>query len=97
MIDYDLPPTGSERTAALLQRCLSYAFGALDEASKAFGDQEIRACVSLSLGGSDDDSMTANVTFCTNDPNVAPYIRDLGNVQNEAIIELSLGDRSLWN
>ncbi|MGW1493810.1 hypothetical protein [Streptomyces sp. NPDC002402] len=97
MIDYDLPPTGPERTGTLLKRCLSYAFGALDEASKIFEDREVRAYVLLSLGGSNDDTMTANVTFCTNDPNVAPYIRDLENVQNEAIIELSLGDRSLWN
>ncbi|HET6356383.1 hypothetical protein [Streptomyces sp.] len=97
MIDYDLPPTGPERTGTLLQRCLSYAFGALDMANKAFGDQKVRAYVSLSLGGGDDDTMTANVTFCTTDPNVAPYIRDLENVQNEAIIELSLDDRSLWN
>ncbi|NUK05788.1 hypothetical protein [Streptomyces lunaelactis] len=97
MIDYDLPPTGPERTGSLLKRCLSYAFGVLDEASKAFGDQEFRAYVSLSLSGSNDDTMTANVTFCTTNPSIEPYVRDLESVQNEAIVELSLEDRNVWN
>ncbi|MER7106239.1 hypothetical protein [Streptomyces sp. NPDC000229] len=96
MIDYDLPATGAERTEALLRRSLSYAFACLGKAGERFGDQEVKAYVSLSLGGCDDDTMTAYVTFCTPNPNAAPYVRDLENVQNEAIIELSLEDRDAW-
>ncbi|MFI6015383.1 hypothetical protein ACIBAG_42605 [Streptomyces sp. NPDC051243] len=97
IVDCDMPTAEPERTALLLRRCLSYAFGALCEASKYFGDQEVMAYISLSLGGVNDDTMTANVTFCTKNPNVAPYIRDLEQVQNEAIVELSLEDRNFWH
>ncbi|MFE9020122.1 hypothetical protein ACFYNL_16375 [Streptomyces sp. NPDC007808] len=96
MIDYELPSTEPERTVLLLRRCLSYSFGALSEASKAFGDQEVRAYVSLATGGICDDVMTASVTFCTSNPNAVPYIRDLEQVQDEAIVELSLEDRNIW-
>ncbi|MGA5419452.1 hypothetical protein [Streptomyces lavendulocolor] len=96
MIDYDLPATGTERTRILLKRCLSYSFACLNEARKRFGDQEVKAYVSLSVGGCDDATMTAYVTFCTPNPNTAPYVRELENVQNEAIMELSLEDRDAW-
>jgi hypothetical protein len=96
MTDYDLPQTGSARTVTLLRRCFSYAFACLREAEKAFGDQGVRAYVSLSLGGVNEDMMTANVTFCTPHPSVPPYIRELERVQNEAVAELALGDRRIW-
>lgn len=96
MTDHDLPVTESERTGPLLRRCLAYAFACLGEAEKRFGDQEMRSYIVLSLGGVDDDLLTASVTFCTHDPNTLPYIRDLESVQNEAVVELVLHDRGAW-
>ncbi|MGW6941749.1 hypothetical protein ACWGF3_22490 [Streptomyces xanthophaeus] len=97
MIDYDLPPAESERTGPLLRRCLAYAFGCLGEAEKKFGDQEVHSYVILSMGGVDDDLLTATVTFCTYDPNTAPYIRDIENVQDAAVVELTVTDREMWH
>ncbi|WP_046778589.1 hypothetical protein [Streptomyces yangpuensis] len=96
MTDYDLPVAESERTRPLLRRCLAYALACLDEAEKKFGDQEVRSYVVLSLGGVDDDLLTATVTFCTHDPNTNPYIPDLENVQNEAVAELTSSDGRVW-
>ncbi|KQX49669.1 hypothetical protein ASE09_22535 [Streptomyces sp. Root66D1] len=52
----------------------------------------MRAYVSLSLGGLDDDLLTAQVTFCTPLPDTAPYIADLERVEDAAVAELSVGD-----
>ncbi|MFJ7775343.1 hypothetical protein [Streptomyces yangpuensis] len=96
MTDYDLPEAAAERTGPLLRRCLAYALGCLDEAERKFGDGEVRSYVTLSLGGVDEDLLTATVTFCTHDPNTAPYIRDLENVQDAAVLELTSKDREMW-
>ncbi|PWK74619.1 hypothetical protein BCL76_101353 [Streptomyces sp. CG 926] len=96
MIDHDLPPAESERTGPLLRRCLAYAFSCLVEAERKFGDREVRSYVILSMGGVDDDLLTATVTFCTHDPNVDPYIRDVEGVQDAAVAELTLDDREGW-
>ncbi len=96
MIDYDLPTAESERTGPLLRRCLSYAFTCLVEAERKFGDREVRSYVILSMGGEDDDLLTATVTFCTHNPNGVPYIRDVENVQDAAVAELTLDDREGW-
>ncbi|WP_158754705.1 hypothetical protein [Streptomyces sp. NRRL F-2580] len=96
MIDYDLPAAASERTGPLLRRCLAYAFACLVEAERKFGDQEVRSYVTLSMGGEGDDLLTATVTFCTHTPNAVPYIRDIENVQDAAVAELTSGDREGW-
>ncbi|MCX4716969.1 hypothetical protein [Streptomyces virginiae] len=96
MIDYDLPAAESDRTGPLLRRCLAYVFACLVEAERKFGDQEVRSYVILSLGGEDDDLLTATVTFCTHNPDALPYIRDVENVQDAAVAELALNDREGW-
>ncbi|MER6444619.1 hypothetical protein [Streptomyces venezuelae] len=96
MIDYDLPVAESERTGPLLRRCLAYAFACLVEAEREFGDQDVRSYLVLSLGGADDDLLTATVTFCTHHPNVAPYIRDIENVRDAAVAEIALSDLGVW-
>ncbi|MET9699544.1 hypothetical protein ABZY31_21825 [Streptomyces sp. NPDC006529] len=92
MTDYDLPTAEAERAVPLLRRCFAYAFACLTEAERRFGDREVLAYIILSMGGVDDDLLTATVTFCTHDPNTAPYIRDIENVQDGAVAELTLGD-----
>jgi hypothetical protein len=93
MVDYDLPRNPAERNNILLRRCFAYAFSCLDRASEEFNDKDVRGYVSLSMGGVHDDVMTANVTFCTPNPNSPPYISNLESVSNEAIAELSVDDR----
>ncbi|WP_225801508.1 hypothetical protein [Streptomyces sp. NK15101] len=95
MTDYDLsaePAAADERANVLLRRCLAYAAGCLRAARDHFGDDEVRAYVSLSLGGLDDDLLTAQVTFCTPLPDTAPYIADLEQVRDAAVAELSVRD-----
>ncbi|WP_411109541.1 hypothetical protein [Streptomyces sp. c-19] len=95
MTDYDLstePAATDERANVLLRRCLAYAAGCLRAAEDHFGDDKVRAYVSLSLGGLDDDLLTAQVTFCTPLPDTAPYITGLEQVQDAAVAELSVGD-----
>ncbi|MGW5424058.1 hypothetical protein [Streptomyces sp. NPDC003943] len=99
MTDYDLPAepaAASERAKVLLRRCLAYAAACLRAARDHFGDDAVRAYVSLSLGGLDDDLLTAQVTFCTPLPDTPPYIADLEQVQDAAVVELSEGDCSGW-
>ncbi|MFF1782153.1 hypothetical protein ACIQK5_19175 [Streptomyces virginiae] len=93
MTDHDLPAAEPERTGPLLRRCLAYAFACLVEAERRFGDRDVRAYLILSLGGAHDDLLTATVTFCTHRPNIAPYIRDIENVQDAAVAELTSADR----
>ncbi|MEV7570074.1 hypothetical protein [Streptomyces tanashiensis] len=76
----------------LLRRCLAYAAGCLRAAQEHFGDDAVRAYVSLSLGGLDDDLLTAQVTFCTPLPDTAPYITGLEQVRDAAVVELSVRD-----
>ncbi|MFD9723621.1 hypothetical protein [Streptomyces sp. NPDC059072] len=92
---HDLPRAESERTGPLLRRCFAYAFACLVEAERRFGDQEVLAYVILSLGGLDDDLLTATVTFCTRDPNTKPYIFDIENVRDAAVAELTVSDRDM--
>ncbi|MFF9849421.1 hypothetical protein [Streptomyces litmocidini] len=95
MTDHDLstePAATDVRANVLLRRCLAYAAGCLRAARDHFGDDEVRAYVSLSLGGLDDDLLTARVTFCTPLPDTAPYIADLERVQDAAVAELSVRD-----
>ncbi|MCX5175804.1 hypothetical protein [Streptomyces virginiae] len=96
MTDHDLPAAESERSGPLLRRCLAYAFACLVEAERRFGDQDVRAYLILSLGGANDDLLTATVTFCTHQPNAAPYVRDIENVQDAAVAELTSSDRGSW-
>ncbi|MFF9196621.1 hypothetical protein ACF09L_15570 [Streptomyces sp. NPDC014779] len=96
MTDYDLPTepaAADERATVLLRRCLAYADACLRTAQEHFGDDEVRAYVSLSLGGLDDDLLTAQVTFCTPLPDAPPYIADLEQVRDAAVAELSVSDR----
>ncbi|MFI1657313.1 hypothetical protein ACH4ZU_20740 [Streptomyces sp. NPDC020472] len=96
MTDYDLPTepaAADERTNVLLRRCLAYAADCLRAARDHFGDDRVRAYVSLSLGGLDDDLLTAQVTFCTPLPDTPPYIADLERVRDAAVAELSVHDR----
>ncbi|MFF3624766.1 hypothetical protein [Streptomyces sp. NPDC002467] len=95
MTDRDLPRAESERTGPLLRRCFAYAFACLVEAERRFGDQDALAYVILSLGGLDDDLLTATVTFCTRDLNTRPYIPDIENVQDAAVAELTLSDHDM--
>ena len=56
--DHDLPAepaTADERATVLLRRCLAYAAGCLRAARDAFGDDAVRAYVSLSPGGLDEE------------------------------------------
>ncbi|MER5960961.1 hypothetical protein [Streptomyces sp. NPDC002057] len=95
MTDYDLPaePAAADaRASVLLRRCLAYAADCLRAAGEQFGDDAVRAYVSLSLGGLDDDLLTAQVTFCTPLPDTPPYIAGLEQVQDAAVAELSLRD-----
>ncbi|MEU0402763.1 hypothetical protein ABZ318_21465 [Streptomyces sp. NPDC006197] len=95
MTDYDLstePAATDERANVLLRRCLAYAAGCLRAAQDHFGDDGVRAYVSLSPGGLDDDLLTAQVTFCTPLPDTAPYIAGLEQVQDAAVAELSVRD-----
>ncbi|MFB7512815.1 hypothetical protein [Streptomyces sp. NPDC056144] len=95
MTDYDLPADSAaadERASILLRRCLAYAEACLTSARDRFGDDEVRAYVSLSLGGLDDDLLTAQVTFCTPLPDAPPYIAGLEDVQDAAVAELSVQD-----
>ncbi|MCZ0983027.1 hypothetical protein O1L60_39795 [Streptomyces diastatochromogenes] len=106
MTDYDLPtdPTdpassstaaaaaANERTNVLLRRCLAYTAACLRTARDHFGDDHVRAYVSLSLGGLDDDLLTAHVTFCTPLPDTPPYLPGLEQVRHAAVAELSIRD-----
>ncbi|MGW5422690.1 hypothetical protein [Streptomyces sp. NPDC003943] len=99
MTDYDLPAepaAASQRTKVLLRRCLVYAAACLRAARDHFGDDAVRGYVSLSLGGLDDDLLTAQVTFCTPLPGTPPYIADLEQVQDAAVAEVSVRDCSGW-
>lgn len=96
MIDWDLPTATAERTNPLLRRCLAYIGACLRKAAGEFGDDRVKAYLSLSLGGLDDDLMTAHVTFCTPRPELPPYIANLEEAKDAAVAEISLADCSVW-
>ncbi|MGW7356609.1 hypothetical protein ACWGI0_08145 [Streptomyces sp. NPDC054802] len=93
MTDHDLPPgAGRERAEVLLRRSMAYIGACLRSAEKEFGDRQVRAYLSLSLGGTDDDLLTAHVTFCTPRPDTPPYIAGLEQVRDAAVAEVSVED-----
>ncbi|MFC7933536.1 hypothetical protein [Streptomyces cinereoruber] len=99
MTDLDLPvgPAAvDERARVLLRRCLAYSAACLRAARDRFGDDAVRAYVSLSFGGLDEDLLTASVTFCTPLPDVRPHIAALERVRDAAVAELSVHDCSDW-
>ncbi|MFF0064136.1 hypothetical protein ACFYRC_21775 [Streptomyces sp. NPDC005279] len=92
MIDYDLPASGHEREEALLRRSLAYCFACLDKASEQLGSNSVMAYVSISAGGLDEDTLTANVTFCGDHPGLPSYVQDIESYREEALMELLPGD-----
>ncbi|MFJ5274054.1 hypothetical protein [Streptomyces sp. NPDC088358] len=94
MTDHDLPDSGHDREEQLLRRCLAYSFGCLESAAGQFGERSVSAYVSLSAGGLDDDTLTANVTFSMRRPDIAPYVADIESHVDEALLEIQLGDYS---
>ncbi|MFJ5937160.1 hypothetical protein [Streptomyces sp. NPDC093071] len=99
MTDHDLPTgpaAADERADALLRRCLAYAAACLLAARDRFRDDAVRAYVSLSPGGLDEDLLTAYVTFCTPRPDTPPYVPALEQVRGTAVAELSVHDCSGW-
>ncbi|WP_393084858.1 hypothetical protein [Streptomyces sp. LN704] len=94
MTDYDLPESGHDREERLLRRCLAYSFACLESAAGQFGENSVSAYVSLSMGGLDDDVLTANVTFSSRHPGLAPYVEDIESYANEALLEIRRGDYS---
>ncbi|MEU0372104.1 hypothetical protein ABZ070_17930 [Streptomyces sp. NPDC006283] len=93
MTDWDLPAgAGKDRAEVLLRRSLAYIGACLRSAEKEFGDQQVLAYLSLSLGGTDDDLLTAHVTFCTPRPDTPPYVADLEQVRDAAVAEIAVED-----
>ncbi|WP_367323548.1 hypothetical protein [Streptomyces sp. HUAS ZL42] len=91
MMDYDLPASGPERRDQLLRRSLAYACMAL-KATPEESAHPIQGYVSFSEGGLSDDSLTANITFCTSRPHVPPYVGDIRSYREEALLELTRDD-----
>ncbi|MDQ0599797.1 hypothetical protein QF037_004142 [Streptomyces canus] len=91
MMDYDLPDSGSERLGTLLRRSLGYACTAL-LAVPPSSQWPVLAYISLSEGGSNDDLLTAHVTFCSRRPDVPPYVDDVESYVHEALMEISQED-----
>ncbi|MFF4385369.1 hypothetical protein ACFY0G_01045 [Streptomyces sp. NPDC001552] len=96
MTDYDLPPSGEDREARLLRRCLAYARIALLRADALRSTVEISAYVSLSYGGLADDHLTANVTFCGDHPGVRPYAADLEAFGFESLLKIRRAGLPPW-
>ncbi|MGW4676203.1 hypothetical protein [Streptomyces sp. NPDC004324] len=94
MTDYDLPASGKDREEPLLRRCLAYAFACLESAEGKFGEYSVSAYVSLSMGGLDDDTLTANVTFTMRRPGLASYVPDIEGYVHEALLEIRHDDYS---
>jgi hypothetical protein len=94
MTDYDLPESGQSREEQLLRRCLAYSFACLESAADQFGKNSVCAYVSLSMGGLDDDVLTANVTFSSHHPGLPPYVEDIESYSREALLEIQLEDYS---
>ncbi|MGW7466619.1 hypothetical protein ACWGJT_18395 [Streptomyces xantholiticus] len=93
MTDYDLlADAAGKRTNMLLRRSLAYIAACLRAAEQEFGDRQVLAYLSLSLGGTDDDLLTAHVTFCRPLPDTPPYIADLEQVRDIAVAEISVED-----
>ncbi|MFF4277050.1 hypothetical protein [Streptomyces sp. NPDC001536] len=91
MMDHDLPTSGPERLTALLRRSLGYACTALRSVPPGRPWPTL-AYISLSAGGLDDDVLTAHVTFCSDRPDVPPYVADVESYEQEALMELSQED-----
>lgn len=93
MMDYDLPPSGPDRRALLVRRCLGYAHAALRTAPANL-EWPVFGYVSLSSGGLHDDTLTAHVTFCSQRPGILPYADDMNSYIDEALLEISQKDAS---
>ena len=91
MTDYDLPEQESERIPPLLRRSVAYACAGLRN-SQRDSEVQMKSYISLSLGGLDDRTLTAHVTFCGEHAGVPPYIDDVHAFQSEALMEVSPGD-----
>ncbi|GAA5705695.1 hypothetical protein Save01_06548 [Streptomyces avermitilis] len=91
MMDYDLPASGPERQNRLLRRSIAYACLAL-QAAPAESEHPLLGYVSLSEGGLSDDTLTANVTFCTRRSGIPPYVSDIQDYSEESLLELSRDD-----
>ncbi|WP_324606168.1 putative T7SS-secreted protein [Streptomyces griseus] len=90
MMDYDLPSQGPGRVDRLLRRSLAYACLALRAALT--GEEKIMGYVSMSEGGLSGDIMTGHVTFCVSHSSLQPYLGDIQNYTQEALLEVSQED-----
>lgn len=91
MMDYDLPPSGPDRQKLLMRRCLGYSYAALRAVPSSY-EWPVFGYVSLSDGGLHDDTLTANVTFCSQRTDVIPYVADVNSYADEALLEISQTD-----
>ncbi|MES5823849.1 hypothetical protein [Streptomyces sp. RG80] len=91
MMDYDLPDAGSERLGPLLRRSLGYACTALLSVPSD-GLWPVLGYISLSEGGLNDDMLTAHVTFCSQRPDLPPYVPDVESHKQGALMEISERD-----
>ncbi|MFG2297745.1 hypothetical protein [Streptomyces sp. NPDC048603] len=93
MTDYDIPESGPEREAILLRRCVAYARACLRAREDADLGLPVSAYISVSFGGLEEDTLTANVTFCGVHPGVRPYLVDIEDFTQEAILVLPPSER----
>ncbi|MET7482554.1 hypothetical protein [Streptomyces sp. NPDC005538] len=90
MMDYDLPMAGPKRREMLVRRSLGYACTALLAVPKNWPNTF--GYVSLSGGETDDDMLTAHVTFCSEHADTPRYLNDLESYGQEALLEIPQTD-----
>ena len=92
MIDYDLPVGRVDRRVPLMQRSLAYACAAIRSVGELPESPAIMAYVTVSERADESGLESSHVTFCASRQDVPPYVPDVGEYKEGALLELSPDD-----